>query len=118
MVRSYYNVSIYLAIVPYPLTNSKSGSCGNAKQRPNYGNGGKLWCGFMPLATPFFLFPRDLTSLFLLFSQYMDFGSLHDLIRNTTMYLTGEIILQVCRDVSLLFPITVIEPGSLLFADI
>ena len=32
--------------------------------------------------------------------EYMEYGSLHDLLRNETMYLSGEIILQITRDVS------------------
>jgi serine/threonine protein kinase len=32
--------------------------------------------------------------------EYMEYGSLHDLLRNDTMYLSGEIILQICRDVA------------------
>lgn len=30
----------------------------------------------------------------------MEYGSLHDLLRNETMYLSGEIILQIARDVA------------------
>ena len=30
----------------------------------------------------------------------MEYGSLHNLLRNDTMYLSGEIILQMARDVS------------------
>ena len=32
--------------------------------------------------------------------EYMEYGSLHDLLRNETMYLSGEIILQIMRDVT------------------
>ena len=32
--------------------------------------------------------------------EYMEYGSLNDLLRNETMYLTGEIILQIARDVA------------------
>lgn len=32
--------------------------------------------------------------------EYMDYGSLYDLLRNETMYLTGEIISQIVRSVS------------------
>ena len=30
----------------------------------------------------------------------MEYGSLHDLLRNETMYLSGEIIIQIARNVS------------------
>lgn len=36
----------------------------------------------------------------MLIMEYMEYGSLHDLLRNETMYLSGEIILQVARDVA------------------
>ena len=36
----------------------------------------------------------------MLVMEYMEYGSLHDLLRNETMYLTGEIIMQIARDVS------------------
>ena len=32
--------------------------------------------------------------------EYMEYGSLNDLLRNETMYLTGEIILQIARDMA------------------
>jgi hypothetical protein len=32
----------------------------------------------------------------------MEYGSLYDLLRNDTMYLTGDMILQITRDVSVL----------------
>ncbi|CAB9525926.1 protein kinase TNNI3K (Partial), partial [Seminavis robusta] len=32
--------------------------------------------------------------------EYMEYGSLHDLLRNDTMLLTGEIILQITRDLA------------------
>jgi len=32
--------------------------------------------------------------------EYMEYGSLHDLLRNETMHLSGEIILQVTRDIA------------------
>eukprot|EP00980_Cylindrotheca_fusiformis_P005527 scaffold1172_cov115-Cylindrotheca_fusiformis.AAC.2 len=32
--------------------------------------------------------------------EYMDNGSLYDLLRNETMYTGGEIIMQICRDVA------------------
>lgn len=32
--------------------------------------------------------------------EYMDYGSLYDLLRNETLYLTGEIISQIVRSVS------------------
>jgi len=32
--------------------------------------------------------------------EYMEYGSLHDLLRNETMALSGEIILQISRDVA------------------
>ena len=32
--------------------------------------------------------------------EYMEYGSLHDLLHNETMPLTGDVILQICRDVS------------------
>ncbi|CAB9515268.1 activated protein kinase catalytic subunit alpha-1 [Seminavis robusta] len=35
----------------------------------------------------------------MLVMEYMDYGSLHDLLRNETMYLTGEIISQITRSV-------------------
>ena len=31
--------------------------------------------------------------------EYMEYGSLYDLLRNETMPLTGEVILQITRDV-------------------
>ena len=31
--------------------------------------------------------------------EYMEYGSLHDLLQNETMPLTGEVILQIARDV-------------------
>lgn len=36
----------------------------------------------------------------MLVMEYMDYGSLHDLLNNETMLLSGEIILQMMRDVS------------------
>ena len=35
--------------------------------------------------------------------EYMEYGSLHDLLHNETMPLTGDVILQICRDVSQAF---------------
>jgi serine/threonine protein kinase len=35
----------------------------------------------------------------MLVMEFMDYGSLYDLIRNETMYLSGEILLQIIRDV-------------------
>ena len=35
--------------------------------------------------------------------EYMEYGSLHDLLRNETMPLTGDVILQICRDVSQIY---------------
>ena len=32
--------------------------------------------------------------------EYMEYGSLYDLLRNETMYAGGEIILQIIRDVT------------------
>jgi serine/threonine protein kinase len=32
--------------------------------------------------------------------EYMEYGSLHDLLRNDTMFLSGEIILQIMRDLA------------------
>ena len=37
----------------------------------------------------------------MLVMEYMEYGSLHDILRNDTIYLSGEIILQVARDVSI-----------------
>ena len=37
--------------------------------------------------------------------EYMEYGSLHDLLRNETMYLTGEIISQIVRSVSVAYSI-------------
>lgn len=37
----------------------------------------------------------------MLVMEYMEYGSLHDILRNDTIYLGGEIILQVARDVSI-----------------
>jgi len=37
----------------------------------------------------------------MLVMEYMDYGSLYDLLRNETMYLTGETISQIARSVSL-----------------
>ena len=34
------------------------------------------------------------------FAFSLEYGSLHDLLRNETMYLSGEIILQIMRDVA------------------
>uniref|UniRef100_A0A7S3LHW5 guanylate cyclase n=1 Tax=Amphora coffeiformis TaxID=265554 RepID=A0A7S3LHW5_9STRA len=36
----------------------------------------------------------------MLVMEYMEYGSLHDLLRNETMALSGEIILQISRDVA------------------
>ena len=36
----------------------------------------------------------------MLVMEYMEYGSLHDLLRNETMYLSGEIIMQIARDVA------------------
>lgn len=36
----------------------------------------------------------------MLVMEFMEYGSLHDILRNETMYLNGEIILQIARDVS------------------
>jgi guanylate cyclase len=36
----------------------------------------------------------------MLVMEYMEYGSLYDLLRNETMFLSGEIIMQVARDVS------------------
>jgi len=36
----------------------------------------------------------------MLVMEYMDYGSLHGLLRNETMYLSGEIIMQITRSVS------------------
>jgi len=36
----------------------------------------------------------------MLVMEYMEYGSLHDLLSNETMHLSGEIILQVARDVT------------------
>ncbi len=36
----------------------------------------------------------------MLVMEYMDYGSLHDLLRNETMYAGGEIILQIVRDIA------------------
>ena len=36
----------------------------------------------------------------MLVMEYMEYGSLHDLLRNESMYLSGEIIAQITRDVS------------------
>jgi serine/threonine protein kinase len=32
--------------------------------------------------------------------EYMDYGSLHDLLKNDTMAINGEIILPILRDIS------------------
>ena len=36
----------------------------------------------------------------MLVMEFCEYGSLHDLLRNETMYAGGEIILQIVRDVS------------------
>jgi serine/threonine protein kinase len=36
----------------------------------------------------------------MLVMEYMEYGSLHDLLRNETMYLSGEIIIQIARDIA------------------
>lgn len=36
----------------------------------------------------------------MLVMEFMEYGSLHDILRNDTMSLAGEIILQICRDVA------------------
>ena len=36
----------------------------------------------------------------MLVMEYMQYGSLHDLLHNETMYAGGEIILQILRDVA------------------
>jgi serine/threonine protein kinase len=36
----------------------------------------------------------------MLVMEYMEYGSLHDLLRNETMYLSGEIIMQIARDIA------------------
>lgn len=41
---------------------------------------------------------REFTPMLVM--EYMDYGSLNDLLQNETMYLSGEIILQITRDVA------------------
>ena len=36
----------------------------------------------------------------MLVMELMEYGSLHDLLRNETMQMSGEIILQICRDIA------------------
>ena len=36
----------------------------------------------------------------MLVMEYMAYGSLHDLLRNETMFLNGEMILQIARDLA------------------
>ena len=36
----------------------------------------------------------------MLVMEYMEYGSLHDLLRNETMHLSGELILQIARDIA------------------
>lgn len=36
----------------------------------------------------------------MLVMEYMEYGSLHDLLRNETMYAGGEVILQIMRDIA------------------